>query len=333
MALTACSSGDDPKADPKPASLKLPEPGQCIAKEIADLDDVAPDLSSVVPCDKAHIFEIVDVFDVPATFLGDAKSRPERLARRKELLTVAGTDHLRKTFAAAVSQHCRAAELKPSRMSSLRLEGKTAEEARVGFVFGGAQSWFNGTPATLWADGHASVICSVRFTTHVTDTEDVDAKPVTSKNDRPVWQRFRTVAFPLDRRQCLTYDEDDYQQLITCDKQHYGEYLFSYDARSVFGKSFVDSVNIADVTDKQWEKLSKPCFDALYTLFGDDFDEDLSGDGEIGEIGWGQTDDDTDMVDCLAIPYDSDEVDLPGGTLFDESTDVDFVSIVPHSDA
>lgn len=334
LAVTGCATNGDSKAD-KPHKLRAPEAGQCVAKEIKDLDDIAPDFRTVVPCTEPHVFEIVSAFDVPARFLGHATTRAQRLARRTQLFTLAGDDPVRDAFAETSSRRCHAAELRAGHLSNLRLEGKSAEEARVGLVLGGAQSWVNGSPPALWRTGSMRVICSVRFTEHITgsDDVDVDARPVTSKTDRPVWQRFRSSSFPLDRRQCLAYDKDDYGYAATCDKRHYGEYLFSYDANSVFGKTFVKSVDIYDVTDKVWEKLSKPCFDALYTLFGDDFDEGLSSDAEIGEIGWDQTVDKIDLVYCLAVPYDSDAVDLPAGSLFSGAGDVHFVPIVPRSKA
>ena len=65
LALPACSPGNASRSGPEPASRALPEPGQCIAKESKDLDGVAPDYSSVVSCKRPHVYEIVDVLNVP----------------------------------------------------------------------------------------------------------------------------------------------------------------------------------------------------------------------------------------------------------------------------
>src|SRR5688572_30224284 len=81
--LAGCG-GSDEKPKPDAADIKA---GVCIASDIADEDDRAPDLDSVVDCSEPHVYEILDVVDLPKEALA-GKTDEEKLANRKDLATI-----------------------------------------------------------------------------------------------------------------------------------------------------------------------------------------------------------------------------------------------------
>ena len=166
LAMAACSSGDDPKSDPKPAALRLPEPGQCIAKETKDLDSVAPDYSSVVDCTKPHVYEIVDVLKVPKKFLATG-SREKRLERRTELAKSAAAGPLAKDFHAYADRGCLGSVLVATGLEEVRAGEKWPINAGVRPALVGATTLTSVSPGAQWAAGKAAIICSFRYTVPV----------------------------------------------------------------------------------------------------------------------------------------------------------------------
>ena len=121
----------------KPASLEGARARPVHRQGNRGSDDIAPDLSSVVPATSAH-FEIVDVYDAPGE-VPRRRDKPHGTARpdARSCSTVAGTKTpFRKDFAEAVSdgdcrrRSCSRAECRPSASRA-----RTAEEARARVVF------------------------------------------------------------------------------------------------------------------------------------------------------------------------------------------------------
>ena len=82
VSLAGCGGSEEkPKADL--AELKA---GDCIAKDIKDENDRAPDLDSVVDYSEPHVFEIVELVDIPEEALTGTTDK-EKLANRKDLAT------------------------------------------------------------------------------------------------------------------------------------------------------------------------------------------------------------------------------------------------------
>lgn len=328
LAVGCTKSGTSSQAE---AKAPTPEGGQCIGKEIKDLDDLAPDFNDVVDCTKSHVYEVVDVIVVPKQFL-TGSTKADRAANRKELATVKDESALKTKFEQFASASCGQATLKAVGPSKLRIAGKTASSAGVDPVMGGALNWLNLTPTANWIDGDAKLVCSIRYTKHIITTNDVGPQPVEAKTELPAYADFLTKDFPLDRRQCVTYDGKGQRPLTPCDEEHYGEMFFSFDARKAFGDAFVKSVDLTDPHDANWAKISRVCTDALPLLLGEDIDSQLTAVAEPGPGGWdGKSD--YYGTNCLVAPKHAEEFDLPGGTLIGNAKQVDFVPFTASQEA
>ena len=314
-----------------PSKEVAPAPGQCVAKEKADLDDFAPDFTSVVRCTRAHTYEIVDVQPVPERFLAGT-TKKQQLANRGELTKASGVGELQSKFRAYSLERCRLAMLHASGLDKITLKGKSADAADVYPVLGGAELRLNLASPKQWAAGDRNFVCSVRYTTYQNGSSNRPVRRVMSKG-LPDYRLLTTSDFPAARRQCVTYDDQDNRVLVPCTKQHYGEVLFRYDAGKVFSKAFLAGLrkrdyNNEDFTNKQWQSLGDPCFDALDMLFGEDWSDALSAVADYGDIGW-EADLHTTESDfnCLVIPYEDDTYDLPPGSLFSEARTVHLIKI------
>ena len=333
VAVCLLAVGCTKTGTPTPSELKsaTPKVGQCIGKEIKDLDDLAPDFNDVVDCTKPHVYEVVDVIDVPKKFR-KGSTKAERQANRTELATVESTSALKAKFEQFASDRCGPGTFKAAGMSKLSIAGKSASESDADLVMGGALNWLNISPTANWIDGDAKLVCSIRFTKHIITTNDVDPLPVESKTERPVYKDFLTKDFPLDRRQCVTYDGKGERSYIPCDEEHFGEMFFSFDARKAFGKAFVKSVDLTDPHDPNWAKINTSCTDALPLLLGKDIDSQLTAIAEPGPGGWDGTGD-YFGTNCLVVPKNAEEFNLPGGTLIGNAKHVDFVPFTPSQEA
>ena len=327
LAVGCTKIGASPQAEQK---APTPEAGQCFGKEIKDLDDLAPDFNDVVDCTKSHVYEVVDVIAVPNRFL-TGSTKADRRANRKELATVKNESALKTKFEQFASAACSQATLKAVGLSKIDIAGKTASEVDAEPVMGGALNWLNLTPTANWIEGDAKLVCSIRYTKHIITTNDVDPSPVESKTERPAYTDFLTKDFPLDRRQCVTYDSTGERTFIPCDEEHYGEMFFSFDARKAFGDAFVKSVDLTDPHDSNWAKINTSCTDALPLLLGKDIDSQLTAIAEPGSGGWDGTGD-YFGTNCLAVPKNAEEFNLPGGTLIGNAKHVDFVPFTPSQE-
>lgn len=328
LAVGCTKTGTSPQAEEK---APTPKAGQCIGKEIKDLDDLAPDFDDVVDCKKSHVYEVVDVIAVPRQFL-TGTTKADRRANRKELATVKSESPLKTKFEQFASDRCGTATLKAVGLAKISIAGKTAGGAGADPVMGGALSWLNLTPTANWIGGDAKLVCSIRYTKHIITTSDVGPKPVEAKTELPAYADFLTKDFPLDRRQCVTYDDKGKRTFVPCDQEHYGEMFFSFDARKAFGDALVKSVDLTDPHDPNWAKISRECADALPLLLGKDIDSQLTAVAEPGPGGWDGTGD-YYGTNCLVVPTHAQEFNLPGGTLIGNAKQVNFVPFTPSQEA
>lgn len=328
--LGGCSaSKTDPKSKPEPsatstaipAAKPIPKVGECFAKEIPDLDDFAPDLSSRVHCTKPHIYEVTAVVDVPQRFL-EAKTPKELVAQRNDFATVANNDELRMKLVEFAWKECWAADAKATGLSKLEFNGKSAREARVQLFLRDAPGWLNMMDAGNWAEGNTKFLCMIRYSKHRDDGDFVEPEAIRSTSAAPSIQAFLTKDFPLERRQCLTREVNGGLIPESCDAQHFGEMFFAFDAKAAFGTKFVESVGPKAPTEKWLTKLNQPCIDALPTILGEGYDKDLTAVADPGPNGW--IDGEFFPAHCIVVARDKG-LDLPGGTLIGSAKDVDLV--------
>lgn len=329
--LSGCSG---PKGDPKPtsdptikttaipAAKTIPQVGDCLAKEVPDLDDFAPDYSTKVDCTKAHIYEVLAVVDVPKRFL-KGKTAKEQVAQRDEYATVASSDELGIKLDEYAWPKCLDAEMKAAGLSKLEFNGKSVTEARATLYLRDAPSWLNMIDAGNWAEGNTKFLCTIRYSKHVDNGEYVDPEAIRSKSDVPSIQAFLTKDFPVERRQCLTRHTDGSIEPGACVKQHYAEMFLSFDAEAAFGSDFVKSIGPKTPTAKEQAKLNKPCIDALTTVLGKGYDGDLTAVADRGPEGWLEGSEYFPAY-CLIVARDKG-VELPGGSVIGDAKDVGLV--------
>lgn len=330
--VAAGCGGPEPATGPvTPTEKKAVAPatfraGDCFAKEVPDGDDVAPDFTSAVDCTKPHVYEVSDVFAVPERYLrGD--SRKQKLANRKVLGSTTKGSQLADEFQSYAASECESSILKRAGINRIKVAGKPLKEVNAGLVMSGGSTWINLAPVPNWTDGEQEFICTVRYTEHQTGGGDLAPRPVKAKSDHPAFHDFLTKDFPADRRLCVTYDSQERYSLEPCgDGQHYGEIFFGYDAAAAFGEKFVEGVDSEEPSEAEWTKLGDPCFEALPALLGNNFDEDLSGVADLADAGWYE-EASVYATYCIAVPYESEDFDLPAGSLVENADRVDFVPV------
>lgn len=332
LILGGCSdSKSKSKADPKPtatstaipAAKAVPKVGQCMAKEVPDVDDLAPDFNSRVNCTQPHIYEITAVTDVPARFL-KGKTPKERIAQRTQFATVANDKDKPPKLSEFIGNGCGTATAKASGLSKFTFNGKSADDVYASPISRGAATWINMIDAGNWAEGNRKFVCTIRYTKKPDGSPDGKPGTIKSKSDEPSFQQFFTKDFPLNRRQCVAYQAAGEGNLLACDKQHYGELFVTFDAYVAFGPDFLESIGLNEPSEKQWKKLHGPCVDALPTVLGKDYDKDVTAVAVRGGGGW-IGNGDFFPTTCIIVARDK-RMDLPGGSLVGDAKDVELVS-------
>lgn len=328
LILAGCDGGSpSPKpTETIPAAKPIPEVGQCLAQEVPDLDDFAPDLDSRVECTEPHIYEVTAVVDVPARLV-KGKTPKELVAQRNELARLDDDDADRRAFSRYSGEQCGVAAAQALGVSSLELKGTSAEEARVNVWLRDASSWINILDAGNWAKGNTKIVCTIRYNKHQTGGGDrgelPDPESIRSRSSDPVVRSFLTKDFPLRHRQCVTLAGSDKLTPLSCERQHQGEMILSFDARPVLGTRFVESIGLDEPTKKQTKTLNQPCIDALPSFLGESYDEDLTAVARRGGAGWVAQGDFYPTL-CVVVARDS-AFELPPGSLIGGAKQVDLV--------
>jgi len=331
IGLTGCGSDSE---KPKAAEIKA---GDCIAKDIADEDDRGPDLNSVVDCSEPHVYEILDVVDLPKEAL-KGKTEKERLANRTDLATTESDEDEQTSaewdaYLKFGQRVCNSALRTMAGYDDIAVNGIEAEKAGVVPVLGGqAQGpWFNVMPARQWLDGKRQIICSVRFTEPVPKDideefpEDLDVKPVSSKNGKPLITTASSPGFPARFRQCTVFDAKEVSSIVGCDKQHYSENLFTFNADAVFDAGFMKGLNQNKPTDAEYEAFDRACRGAFPSVMGKDYDKSKVRSSGFPGFRWG---DSYKAIVCDLIAIDSKNTDIgPGAFAWSDAKDVELIDV------
>jgi hypothetical protein len=312
-ALTGCSGSNQ---------SNVPEinAGDCIAKDVADADDRAPDLTSVVDCSKPHVYEIIDLVDIPKNALS-GKTDKEKLANRMDLATVEdkGKPSTEKVaFSAWVETGCDTAWAESNGYDDITVNGVSATDARVLPAVGPSINlpWFNVMSKEQWLAGNRQLICSARFVGPGEGSmeEAGPVKPLSSTNDKPLLSVLGSPSFPAGLRSCNYFQ--------ACDQQHHTETLFLFDAQSALDEKFVEGIDAKKQTDKQLKELDRVCAEALPTLMSDNYDKSkIKSEAFVG-VPW---EDYYKNVGCGIVPTDSQKDFGPGAMVWTDGTDVTLV--------
>jgi len=317
-ALAGCG-GSEEKPKPDAAEVK---PGVCIAKDIADENDRAPDLDSVVDCSEPHVYEIVELVDLPEKALTGTTEK-EKLANRKDLATwPTGEEEELSSQEVAYLEFtdtaCLAEYMGLTGLEDVSVNGVDAKDANVAPALeAGFHQWINVTPGDRWLDGDRQLICSFRFGDVEPGSyeESPPARSVTSKTDKALFTTMGSSDLPAELRSC---DETNH-----CDRQHGSETLFHFDAASVLDEKFVNGIDPEKPTDQQLEELARTCEDAVPSLLGDDFGQrDITVEAFVGEP-W--EDDYYKTVGCEVVPTDTTKDFAPGSLIFTDLETIEFV--------
>lgn len=282
----------------------------CIAKEISDNGDKAPDLSSHVPCTTPHIFEILDIADVPESSL-NGRTRAERLANRSDLAGTAGETFRSATYNAVAGDACERALRHVTGYDKLTVGGVDAETAELIPELNGADApWFTLMPEDRWVAGQTQFICSARFRVpDGTSTLPIDpAKPLASTDGQPVISKIRSSAFPLSLRVCAPLG---ISFATSCAEKHQVEGLVDYNVATVFPPSFIKSVKPGHLTARQQKRFDHACDELLPKLLGKNYDASTMRARGVPLDEWK---DPVKMANCEVVSSD-DGKDLPPGSL------------------
>lgn len=262
LVLTGCSGSDGPggsgeEAGPKAPVLSVPAIGQCVAKEIADGNDVAPDFTTVVPCTEPHVYEVIGVRAIPPRFL-DRTTPQAGLARRTELATV-GPRATRRSmnFQRVLWPSCDQALRVATGVDRFTFRGKDAKALRVNPVLRNAGPWLNLAPAKHWAK-HPVVVCSVRYAGPTPKgAVRAPARPVESATKQLAIRSWMTPAFPLPFRMCASAKSG---ARVPCVGRHGAEYLVTADFKAAYGPDFLRGVmNLSALPEQLYGQVLDVC--------------------------------------------------------------------------
>lgn len=270
FAVAACGGGgatDPKKAEPQ---LVVPRAGQCIAAEVPDGNDVAPDTETVVPCSKPHIYEIIAVIDIPQKFLSGT-TKAQKLAQQKELAGNADKPtKLRRQISTEVYSKCEEPFRESSGLADLTVKGKSARAVDLSLPRSGASQWYTVTSPALWIAGKAKAVCSIRFAELSRGDERATPTPVTSTSSKQVIASYLTKDFPVASRACTDSSKDNAG--VACTKAHDQEPLWIMDVKAVYGKGFLSGADLPKVSQEQFTKVTAACADP-YEQAGGKLDE------------------------------------------------------------
>ena len=311
LVLTACG-GDT--SEPKDSALDL-RAGTCIAKDVEDEGDAAPDLSSVMDCTAPHVYEILDVSDLPDEALTGTSDK-EKLANRAELARVDAESSARlDAYYAVAGPTCQQATTKAAGYNDISMNGVSAVDAELYPMFGGRVSlaWVNLTPESLWLDGKRQMICSVRYVEAAADPlTDPQAEPVTSPRDVPLISMASSRSFPVELRACTNFDRKTrITEPVGCDQQHGSEGMFEFGAVAVFGEKLISGIDPEHPTDAQMAPLDRACTEALADVMADGFDKSQI----VGKAFTLQWDDEYKSAACHLVARDFKKFDLGPGAI------------------
>lgn len=276
--LAACSgdsdaTGNNAKTDASPKAA-APKAGQCIAEEVADGDDFAPDMTSVVPCSELHAYEIVAVVAIPDDMLAGTTDA-DKLARRTELSTIGGQDSdLRKRLRTEVYSLCDEPFHEATGLGQVKVVDKTAKEAGLRLPPGKASQWYNLSSPDLWVEGTTQAVCSFRFAPPTEGDVISPVAPIRSNNTNPVMSSYLSRKFPAELRSCWDVKAD---KAVSCSDTHDQEMLWIIDMKAVYGKRFLKGADLANVSETDFTKLAEACVDPY----------EESGGGLTAEVGVG----------------------------------------------
>jgi hypothetical protein len=268
LGLSACGGDDEPATK----HLTLPKAGQCIAKEVTDGTDVAPDTESVVPCTQKHSYEIVATFPIPLELLA-GKTKKAKLARRTELADVDSKSTLRQKLTTTVFRKCAQPFREASGLDRVSVLGKSA--ADVGLrVSANVSQWTTVSSPDLWLQGKAMAVCSYRFGVESESEGIPKLLSVRSTSTKPVMASYLTNDFPISARGCAGSSTEDW---ISCTQPHSQERLWALDMKAVYGKKFLSSADLPRVSPDEGAKLRAACNDSYKQAGGTISDDRTMG--------------------------------------------------------
>ena len=264
LSLSSCGGDDDGAPAKKAPELIEPKAGQCIAKEVPDGKDVAPNTESVVPCNQDHNYEIVAAFKIPQKLLA-GKTKKAKLARRTELAAIDNDkSKLREELSKTVFSKCEKPFREASGLDDLTVLGKSAERVSLS-TSANVSTWYTISSPELWLQGKAMGVCSYRFVAGF-DTKGVPKlSPARSTSAKPVMASYLTKDFPVTARGCA---ESNTKDAVSCTGPHSQERLWVIDMKAVYGKKFLSGANLKDVSESELAKLRAACYDPYKQVGG-----------------------------------------------------------------
>lgn len=259
--LAGCSGGDDESESAAPEVVKA-KAGMCVADEVDDGIDPAPDFTTVVPCDEPHRYEVLDVVPIPEKLLdGDTDADAERLALREEYAKPVseGVSDRKQAMIDATYPEC-TTPAQVSGMDDLEVDGTSARDVNLA-PYNRVSGWYNVTSKEQWLDGQAAVVCSARFydlrSKDLGEDEPTPTTSITSPDEKQALTHYLDDTYPLDQRGCTGGDGN--AEAVSCEGPHIDEQLFMMDMRALYGKDFARGADLTDVQGDDFTKIIDAC--------------------------------------------------------------------------
>lgn len=225
LGLAGCRERTDVSADARAKA------GMCVAKDLRDGNDLAPDLSTAVGCATAHGWEIVGTAKLPAQFRAKG-SRTERLKRRTELTNVDNKTQtaLAKRFWSAGFKACGRVLAGYLRPPAFTLTGGAVPGMNLQpYVRNVSTGWVNATSPSRWVAGDQRYVCSVRYGSDIEKNGHGTLMPVASMDTHPAIHGLFDSTFPAGRRRCgLTVPDSTRLASRACTTRHDVEHLWLF---------------------------------------------------------------------------------------------------------
>lgn len=317
LVLSSCGgASDDSAPPPEPSGPPSVATGDCLdtgagARGLTPKTLVS---SLVVDCAEPHATEVLQVQDIPDDLTVDDTATLEYREGLNDavLYPVSRADDELREW---VLNTCAESLGRLEGLDAIELDRERGVDDFVALDASRTISFGFEFPEESWEE-RPRVVCAARYTEPRELGEDPETSTGVDVEGRLI-ETYLTPDFPVEQRQCLTRAADGALVGGACDRPHYAELLFAFDADAILDDATIDVIaqDPLAVPDEVYAELDDLCTGALVDVIGRGYDEDaVTGYAEL-RSGWTNTEAWFRTIYCGVQPVESDSVDLGPGSL------------------
>lgn len=316
LVLSACGGGSEEPVPSEPSGPPSVAAGDCLDTGAGARGLTSKTLVSglVVDCAEPHATEILEVQDIPEDLTVDDTATLEYREGLNEAVgypVSRADDELREW----VLMTCAESLGRAAGLDAIELDRERAVEDFVVFDVSRTISIGYEFPEESWEE-RPRVVCAARYT----EPRDLGQDPETATGvnvEGSLIKTYLTQDFPVDQRQCVARTAEGAAVTGDCERPHYAEMFFGFDADAILDDSTIATIeqDPTALPDEVYVELNELCTGALVDVIGRGYDEDaVTGYAEL-RSGWINTDAWFRTIYCGVQPVDSDRFDLGPGSL------------------